>query len=126
LGLLIAIVVACWFGLSVRQAHNTDVAEQILSNNSTLSASQTRHVGALLRSAATVNPDRSVDLLRGELAASEGNRVRASQIFAGVTRSEPLNIDAWYELANVTTNPHTLSLVLHQIAALAPDVSKQK
>lgn len=126
LAVLVAIIVAGWFGLSARQAHDISAAEGILANVSNPNPGQARHVTALLRSAATLNPDLEVDVLRGDLAAGEGERERASQIFSSVTRREPLNLEAWYDLANVTTDHHSLSLALRQIAALAPDVAKHK
>ncbi len=125
LGVLVAIIVAGWFGLSARQAHNVNVAKAILSNVNGPSRAQVQHVSALLRSAATLNPDREVDLLRGDLEVAGGARRRAAQIFLQVANSEPSNLEAWYEVANVTTDPHSLAVALRQIAALAPDVKSR-
>ncbi len=126
LAVLVAVIIAAWFGLSARQAHSVDGAMAILSNASTPSPRQERQVSDLLNSAAPLNPDRQVALLRGNLAQLEGDRGKALRLFLSVTRSEPLNLNAWYDVANADTNPHTLKGALRQIAALAPDVSKRK
>ena len=57
---------------------------------------------SLLRSAGTLNPDLTVDTLRGQLALDENRDRRAAQIFAYVTRREPMNLDAWVLLAQAT------------------------
>lgn len=119
---LVAIIVAGWFGLGTQQTHSLNAAEAILANANGLNRGQARHVSSLLSSAATLNPDRQVDVLRGDLASIEGHRAPAARIFLAIVHSEPQNVVAWYDLANATANPHTLTQALRQIAKLAPDI----
>jgi hypothetical protein len=123
---LVAIIFAGWFGLSTWQAHNVNAVEAILANANGPSPAQARHASALLSSAATLNPDREVDLLRGELAFSLGDRQRATQIFLNVARTEPSNLEAWYGAANATTVPRTLRMVLLHIKALDPPLDRRR
>jgi len=44
LAVLVAIIVAGWFGLSARQAHDINAAESILANVSNPNPGQARHV----------------------------------------------------------------------------------
>jgi predicted Zn-dependent protease len=48
-----------------------------------------------------LNPDRSVDLLRGQLAFEQGHPLAAVRIMKDVTAAEPNNLEAWVALARV-------------------------
>jgi predicted Zn-dependent protease len=64
-----------------------------------LTAAQAARVGSLLDAAGMFNPDREVDLLRGQVLLGEGQRRPALRVFEGVTRDEPMNIEAWVLVA---------------------------
>jgi predicted Zn-dependent protease len=94
-----AAVIAAWFALGIHQAVDTSQATALITGPSPLSAARAAHARALLSSAATLNPDQTVNVLRGELAMAQNQNAAAQQILVGVTRSEPQNLDAWIQLA---------------------------
>lgn len=100
--LALALIACAWFVLGARQARDTARASALVNGSSQLSAADEAHVRSLLRSAGTLNPDLTVDTLRGQLALDENRDRRAAQIFASVTRREPMNLDAWVLLAQAT------------------------
>jgi len=104
----VAIVLCAWFALGATEAHNLSQATAIVQNAGALTAGQAAHVRSLLSSAATLNPDRTVDLLRGIVAQDRGQRRRAIGIFAQVTRDEPMNLDAWVYLAQAAPGDKAL------------------
>jgi predicted Zn-dependent protease len=115
-------VVACaWFALGIRQAHDTDRVTTIvggLTGQQRLTAQQAARADSLLDSAATLNPTRTVDLLRARVALLRGHRPTARQILLGVVKSEPNNIDAWYGLATSASDGATVQHALARIAQL--------
>lgn len=98
--LIVAVIVCAWFALGIRQAHDTNAALSIVSQSTPVSATQLVHADALLRSAGKLNPDATVDLLRGKVALLRNDSRRAALIFEHVTRSEPSNLEAWLLLAS--------------------------
>ncbi len=73
-GMVLVAAVACaWFALGVRQAHDTDAATALV-DGAKLSASQARKADSLLKSAAALNPDREIDLLRAQVALRRAQR----------------------------------------------------
>ena len=120
-----ALVVAAWFGLGWYQDNQTQKATGLVAGGNRLTSSQARAARSALDSAGTLNPDRAVDTLRGELAIDQGNYVDALRILGGVTASEPLNLTAWAELgiAAAKTGDRTLLAVAgRHIAVLIPRV----
>lgn len=99
MAVLAALVVCAWFVLGVRQARDAAAATALVSAGHRLSPSQAARARSLLDSAGTLNPDLTVDLLRGELASDQHHRRLAERIFAAVARREPLNLQAWSHLA---------------------------
>jgi Flp pilus assembly protein TadD len=122
IGIIVALVVCAWFGIGIRQAHETNAAASIVSEQGRPSASQIKRVSALLGSAGTLNPDSQLDVLRGRLAVREGSRSAAERVFKDVVRREPMNADAWYLLANAATDAHTAILAAGRLAQLDPKV----
>ena len=99
--IVLALVVSAWFGLGALQAIDTSRATQVLTSSKPLTTAQAQRAHSLLSSAAVLNPDRTVDLLRGELAFEQGHPLAAVRIIQGVTAAEPDNIEAWVALARV-------------------------
>jgi predicted Zn-dependent protease len=115
------LVVAAWFLLGARQAHNIDHVTSIVSGlngQQRLTAAQAAHANSLLDSAKTLNPDSTVDVLRARVALLSGNRVRATQILDGVVKREPDNLDAWYGIATSSTDGAIVNRALGHIAQL--------
>jgi predicted Zn-dependent protease len=115
-------VLACaWFVLGIHQAHDTDRVTAIvggLTGQQRLTAQQAAHANALLDSATTLNPDRTIDLLRARVALLRGDRPTAKRILLGVVTAEPDNIDAWYGLATSASDGATVQHALARIAQL--------
>lgn len=117
------IVIVAWFALGARQAHDLSLATDIVSQNGTVSATQAARASSLLDSAATLNPDQQVKLVRGALAIDRSQYGRARSVLTQVTNAEPLNLEAWLTLAHATGGQPELELhVLKTIARLHPKV----
>lgn len=99
--IVLALVMCAWFGLGALQAIDTSRATQVLASSGPLTAAQAHRASSLLNSAAVLNPDRTVDLLRGELAFEQGHPPVAVRIIERVTAAEPDSIEAWVTLARV-------------------------
>jgi predicted Zn-dependent protease len=121
----LALVVSAWFGLSWYQDQRTGKAAALVAGGNRLTPRQARNARSTLDSAGTLNPDRAVATLRGELAIDQRNYRSAIRILRGVTASEPLNLTAWAELgiaAAKAGDRATLVAAGHHIAALIPRV----
>jgi predicted Zn-dependent protease len=93
----VALVAVAWFALGIHQSADLSAASAIASRPHPTAAAA-RHADALLDSAATLNPDRTVDITRAQLALARGDDARARAILLGVTRAEPQDLDAWIGL----------------------------
>ncbi len=122
---VVALAVAAWFGLGWNQDHETQKATALVAGGNRLTARQARDARAALDSAGTLNPDRAVAVLRGELAIDQRNYRSAIRTLRGVTASEPLNLTAWAELgiaAAKAGDRATLIVAGRHIAVLIPRV----
>jgi hypothetical protein len=117
-----ALVVCAWFVLGIRQAHDLARATSIVSGPGSIGPRQARRASALLRSAAVLNPDAQVDLLKGQLAFREGHRANAGRLFADVAKREPMNLTAWFWLAQAPENHQAWLFALARVAQLEPKV----
>lgn len=115
-----ALVVAAWFALGVREAHEVSQATSIVSASSHLTPAEARHVRSLLSGAAPLNPDRELDILRGRVAAEGGSNAAADRILFAVTRAEPMNLEAWAWIGRLAANHRVLLDAYGHIALLAP------
>ncbi|HTX30994.1 MAG TPA: hypothetical protein VMD09_06395 [Solirubrobacteraceae bacterium] len=88
----LAIVTCAWYVVGIRQAHNVTAATSIITAHRTAELTRAR---SQLDSAAFLNPDREVQILRGRLALAQGHPVQAQRILTAVTRAEPMNLEAW-------------------------------
>jgi predicted Zn-dependent protease len=121
--LVVAVVVAAWFAVGVRQARDTDRATALVAANSPLSPKAARQAQSLLRAAGTLNPDLTIDILRGELAVNQRHDAQAERILESVTGREPLNLAAWTQLAFAAAqvgDRRTLVRAARNISALYP------
>lgn len=123
-GLLGFAVVACaWFALGVHQARDTNRASALIGGPAPLTVQQAQRAGSLLSSAATLNPDLTPEILRGQLALEQRQSARAVRILSSVTRREPLNLRAWSQLAYAAAEAgdrRTLIRAARHISALYP------
>lgn len=101
---LAALIVTAWFVVGYRQAHDLGAAEKVVSASPHVSPSTAAHVRSLLSSAAFLNPDTQVDVLRGRLALLQHDHASALHTLEGVVREEPLNLTAWVATAQAALN----------------------
>jgi predicted Zn-dependent protease len=97
--LALALVVCAWFVLGTVQARDTHRARVLISGTGSLSPTQAHQARSLLGSAATLNPDLTVDILRAEVAIDRHRAAVAVRVLQSVTRREPQNLNAWAQLA---------------------------
>jgi hypothetical protein len=111
LALLVVAAIACaWFALGAFQVHSQDRANALLPQNANVSPPQARAITHQLDRAGTLNPDRSVDLLRAELYIHAGNRPAAESLIKRIVHDEPDNVDAWF-LLQIASFPRDLATV---------------
>ena len=123
LGLIIAVVICAWCAVGIRQADDTAAATGIITGSSPLHPAQVRQAQSLLDAAAQLNPDRSVDLLRAQLAQRQGHLAQARAIALGVARSEPQNTNAWLAYGNASAKDRVGFLVaVRHLYTLVPPV----
>jgi hypothetical protein len=116
-----AVVIAAWFVLVGVQTHATDAATTIITGHARPTAAQAAHAGRLLDTAATLNPDREVDLLRSQLAYARADKPRARRLAGRVAHAEPDNVQAWLQLTRVSYGAPA-AVALQHAARLAPTV----
>jgi predicted Zn-dependent protease len=127
---VLALLVSAWFGLGFYQAQKTGKATALIGGGTTrLTPHQVKTAKAELSSADTLNPDRTPDLLRGELAADQHRYTAAIRILQTVTAREPLNLTAWAQLGFAAAragNRQVLAVAGRHVALLIPPVKQAR
>ncbi len=117
----LGLLATAWFALGVYQSHAVSEARSIAAGAGRLTGAQARHADHLLRDAGTLNPDRTVDVLRAQVALARGDAAGSRRILSGVVAGEPENLDAWIALARASTaNFRQRQIALLRILKLAP------
>jgi predicted Zn-dependent protease len=118
---VVAALVAAWFVIGARQAHEVAAATPTVVKGSAAGQRQLTRAGSELSSAEFLNPDRAVTVLRARLAIAEGHLGRAQRTLTQVTRSEPLNLNAWLWLySSYFREPRQQARAFRHLAALDP------
>jgi hypothetical protein len=118
---LLAIVASAWFALSIQQARDTARASAFITTHQSVTEREAAALDSLLSSAAALNPDETVDILRGRLVAERGDERQGEQLILRVTRDEPQNLDAWLSLAYSSPhNPPLFAFALGHLKLLDP------
>jgi len=118
-----AVLTAGWFALGVRQAADINAATSIVSGGRHPSLGEARRVRGLLNSAAVLNPDSTVDLVRAALDRDQGDFRGARRILNRVVAREPDNLAAWYALGLSAEGSRATGLrALRNAVRLAPAV----
>jgi hypothetical protein len=102
--LAISVLVAAWFGIGVLQARDTAHATQNLSSGGRLSQARAHQTASELRDAGFLNPDRQVEILRGQLYLNQGNEPAARSLLIRLVKAEPDNLNAWIWLARASVH----------------------
>lgn len=113
-------MIAAWFVVQARDAHDLDRATAALELAPHPSPPQATIVRRLLGGASFLNPDTTVDLLRARLALVTGHRAQSARIAERVTRREPMNVEAWLVLAEAFPNLRVLRQAVTHVARLDP------
>jgi lipopolysaccharide biosynthesis regulator YciM len=122
----LALVLCAWFALGWVQARDAGRADALLSASSSLSQARAAQIRSLLSSAGTLNPDRTVDLLRARLAQQQHRYGAAVRILESVTRAEPQNVLAWSQLGFTAGGAGHIYLSEHaaqEVGRLVPRIS---
>ncbi len=121
--LVFAVIACAWFALGIRQGHDTARATAILQGGThRLSTDQADRAGSLLHSAAFLNPDTTVDLLRAQLAADQGERSQAQAIALRAAIQEPDNVQTWFAVARLASGERAYIRALIEIHRLFPNM----
>lgn len=119
---LLAVVIAAWFAVGIRQARDTASADATISAARSIGTHDAARVTARLKAASWLNPNRHLDVLRGRIALLEDHRSQAEAILLGVARSEPMNVEAWVYLAQaaIGRDPAMLREAVRNVDRLFP------
>jgi hypothetical protein len=118
-----ALAVCAWFALGAREAHEINRATNIvggLNGQQKLTAAEAAQARSLLSSAALLNPDQQINVLRARVALLRAQRPLAVRILRGVVSSEPDNLAAWYGIATSASSSATVNAAIAQIRRLEP------
>lgn len=121
----VAVLACAWFALGAVQAIDTSRATALLTGRS-IGPRRAAEIRSLLDTAGTLNPDQSVNLLRGRVASARGRIVQARQIFLSVARAEPQNLEAWLQLAFNSRATSYFLLALSRVNQLLPPVRQPR
>ena len=97
--LALAAMAAAWYVLAIVQARDTSRAGAIVASAGHLNRAQAHTASQLLSSAAFLDPDREVSVLRAQVLRERGDLPGARAILWRVVRAEPDNLQAWVQLA---------------------------
>jgi hypothetical protein len=119
-----AALVCAWFVLGAVQVHALSEANALLPRQAAIAPPLASRISHLLDRAGTLNPDRTIDILRAEVMIGTGNRPAGERDVLAVVRAEPQNIDAWIvlQIAAVPRDPATEQLSVEKQRELAPPV----
>jgi predicted Zn-dependent protease len=122
--LALAVLAVAWYIVGEVQLHAQTQAATLIPDRTKMPPSQLTRVLHLLDRAATLNPDRAIDVLRGEAYVHSDQSHAAEGLMKRVVREEPLNINAWILLwiAASPTDPATAHSALAKQHELAPPV----
>ena len=119
----LAVVVSAWFALACVQARDTRRATSLLTGTTTVSVKQAERARSMLDSAGTMNPDLTVEILRGVLEMDRHHYADAERTLLSVTEREPMNADAWAQLVFAAASNRDRRLALlagARVVALHP------
>ena len=120
----VAVAVCAWFVLGVVQTHDQTRATSLIDQSGTPTAALTAQILSLLGGAATLNPDRDIDVLRAQAQTRAGRSAAALATARRIVRAEPQNPDGWIVLgfAAGQADPSLARLAQAKLLALAPPV----
>ena len=124
--LVLGAAIACaWFVLGAIQTRDQNQATALIDSVSTPTPALTARILHMLDTAQTLNPDRTVDLLRVQALIRSGHQSAGLRVAERLVAAEPLNIDAWTVLGFAARSGHPVQFRLaeRKLRELAPPVS---
>lgn len=120
----LAVAACAWFVIGVIQSDNESSATALINGGGTPTPAQTAQIEHWLDRAGTLNPDRTVDLLRAQAEVRAGQRAQALALMKRVVREEPRNADAWvvFGFAAQSQSPALTRFAHAELVKLAPPV----
>jgi hypothetical protein len=122
----VALVAGAFFALGIVQAHNLSAAQSVVDNASNVTPALAARARSDLNTAAALNPDRTVNLIRGQLDLRLGDTGTARRVFNHLVAAEPTNVKAWLGLSETLYGKPYLVVAVRRIAALDPQDSKAR
>jgi predicted Zn-dependent protease len=122
--LAVAVIACAWFALGAVQILAQNRAAALIPASTDVSPQVAHAIANELDRAGTLNPDRSVDLLRAQLYLHSGRRPAAERLIQRVGRDEPNNINVWFLLQIVAfpRDPATVQMAHRRALELDPPV----
>ena len=118
---VVALAVCGWFVIGVRQAQDLAAATSVVQTGGAAGPERLAAAAADLHSAAFLDPDQEVNILRGRLAIARGEVLQARRILTGVTHAEPMNLEAWIWFTGASLgSPREARIGTARIAQLDP------
>ena len=122
----LAVAACAWFVIGVIQTDNQSRATSVINGGGTPTPAQTAQIEHWLDRASTLNPDRTIDLLRAQAEVRAGQSAKALGLMKRVVRDEPRNADAWvvFGFAAQSQSPALANLAHAEVRKLAPQVPR--
>ena len=122
----VALVVGAFFALGIVQSHNLSAAQSVVDNARNVTPALAARARSDLDTAATLNPDRTVAMTRGQLDLRIGDIAAARVVFNHLVAAEPKNVAAWLGLSESLYGTSQLVVALAKLAALDPQDAKKR
>ena len=122
----LAVAACAWFVVGVIQAGNENKATALVNGGGTPTPAQTAQIQHWLDRAATLNPDRNIDLLRAQAWVRAGQSAKALALMKRVVGAEPRNANAWivFGFAAQSQSPALARRAHAKVLELAPPVPR--
>lgn len=122
----LAVAACAWFVIGVVQSNNESRATTLINGGGTPTPAQTSQIEHWLDTAATLNPDRNIDLLRAQAEVRAGQSAKALVLMKRVVADEPRNADAWivFGFAAQPQSPALARMAHAEVLKLAPPVPR--
>lgn len=103
-----ALAVCAWFGLGIHQVNDTQDATNLIAADH---PAELPHAAHLISAASVLNPDRTLDLLKVELALEQGRTAQARRTAQRLVAAEPMNVSAWLWYGRASGGNPTVFLI---------------
>jgi Flp pilus assembly protein TadD len=122
----LAVAACAWFVIGVIQSNNESQATALINGSGKPTPAQTAQIERWLDTAATLDPDRNIDLLRAQAEVRAAQSDKALVLMKRVVADEPRNADAWivFGFAAQSQSPALARMAHAELLKLAPPVPR--